>query len=378
MNAPASPSATTTISVRVPRRDFILGVNFPWIKCGWDFGIPPTRNGNGGNLRTNWSALERTLTAMRRDYGITVVRWWVMAGGANYPERDDIRTYGFQISTGFNNHDTQVRFPHGRYNQLPQLSDTYLRDFRGFVGACSRAGVKVLPSFMSFEWFQPFRWSSMSRGRTRMVLGEELDGAMIDAFLMTTLRYLVEATRPEDVYAWEIINEPDWVVAGGPYHPDTEGRIPVVHMRRLISQGARIITSQGHSVTVGFAHDTTDPWSLVMVNDLKAHGNSYVHQIHHYPAPFVYSGPLPTRDRSFPRAIIGEFASSNSTEGIANTSWSDAGLAEDDPHHYLERRLERIRAAGWDGGLFWSARAHDTRSAWHHVQQTQVEDFMFP
>ncbi len=368
-----------------------MGVNYPWIASTWDFGHPPVRPDARGQAnawstanRGNWAALTRALVYMREQMGITVVRWWVIAGGLNYPESQTLTDAGFQISTGENNADIQFRFPGGQYNILPQLSTRYLDDFQAFTSACHTAGVQVVPvvpSFMSFEWFQPYSFSRTSRGRTRLALGEERDGALIDAFLYTTLAPLVRSCAPGSIFAWEVINEPDWVTAGGPWHPVTEARVPEPLMRKLIASAARIITSASMDVTVGFARNPDGSpgtaWANNIVSDLKGYGSRYVHQVHHYPSPIVYSGPLPTRDRSFPRAVIGEFASSNSTEGIENTSWSDDGLAEDDVHLYLERRLERIKLAGWDGAWTWSARSADTRSAWRTLQHEQIARFMF-
>ena len=62
---------------------FTLGVNYPWVNCGRDFGVG----------RHNFSEVEREF-AQLHTLGITVARFWILAGGVNYPVDEEIQAYG--------------------------------------------------------------------------------------------------------------------------------------------------------------------------------------------------------------------------------------------------------------------------------------------
>ena len=94
---------------------FQLGLNHPWVTCGHDFGPrPPAWSGAPG---TDWGEVERQL-AEARAAGVRVSRWWILAGGVNYPVgAPPDEAFAFD----------GLRF-HRRL-ALPALPDAFLADF---------------------------------------------------------------------------------------------------------------------------------------------------------------------------------------------------------------------------------------------------------
>ena len=62
---------------------FFVGLSHPWVRCGHDFGPrPPPWQGVGP---TDWGAVEAELRRWREAAGVRWSRWWLLAGGVNYP-----------------------------------------------------------------------------------------------------------------------------------------------------------------------------------------------------------------------------------------------------------------------------------------------------
>src|SRR5690606_12784319 len=70
----------------------VVGANYPWVRCGHDFGGSIWHDGRRTRA-LNWRGLSRQFRYLRR-IGIRVLRWWILAGGVNYPntrtERDRV------------------------------------------------------------------------------------------------------------------------------------------------------------------------------------------------------------------------------------------------------------------------------------------------
>lgn len=332
-----------------------MGLNVPWVACGHDFGPPPPAW--SGAARTDFGALERDLVAWRAD-GIRVVRFWLLGGGVNYP-------------VGRRPQDVGWRVRGAHYEGAPvALGARFLEDVRSLQTACANAGVRLVPSLLSFEALFPREVpGSVSRGGLRRVLLEDPARAH-DALLAP----LLEVLDPAHVRAVELMNEPDWVVRGGPVHAHRRGgrwrlttdRVPRAHLEDWLREGIARVAAAGHVPTVGFARaDAQKFWSSALCQSLRQVG---LWQVHHYPG---WRGrPLPS---ATPGAVVGEFAS-------APPGWHPAARPwrlprESEPTRYLRARLEHVRARGYAGAWLWSARARDPASAWGPQQRVQVRDF---
>lgn len=368
-----------------PRRvSFTVGLNLPWVKCGHDFGPrPPAWS---GAPRTDWGRLERELAELRAD-GIEVVRFWILAGGVNYPVGRDPDEVFARRRGGF--------VPRGA---LPPVSDEFLFDFSCLIRACANAGVRLVPVFCSFELFFPLEARGpgvFSGGRAAVVLGERDDEApeAAAAFLDATLTPMLEVARPQRacVEAFELVNEPDWVVRGGPLHLRRRGarieRSPKSVSPRAMSaflvEGVHRVCDAGLVATVGFKPLRSrwlDPDAAALFDRLAAEGR-FVHQLHHYPSLHELA-PLPPARRS-PRTpvVVGEMPLAQGRWLDPRfMRWLDGGparwAAEADPQRYLESRLELVRDRGYAGAWLWSAHATDAASGYGPAQRAQVRRFL--
>ena len=365
---------------------FTVGLNVPWIECGHDFGPRPPEW--SGAPPTDWGHLERKLSDARAD-GVEVVRFWLLAGGVNYPvgrDPDDVFTRRGD------------RFVLARDQAAPELPDAYLRDFEGLLRACTNAGVRVVPVLCSFELFFPMEPQGrrvVSGGRGAIALGDHDDEAprRVRAFLDATLSPLLEVTRDHasSVEAFEVCNEPDWVVRGGPLHVRLHGRriermpktVSALAMSVLIEEAVNRVVDAGLVSTVGFKQSTPrwlSPSAARWLEALARQGR-YLHQLHYYPS-LHEPAPLPSASRSpYAPVVVGEMP-------IAQGRWLDpffmrwldggpmSWAVEADPHRYLEQRLELVASRGYAGAWLWSAHGTDAASAWGPSQRAQVRRFV--
>lgn len=342
---------------------FVLGVNVPWLQCGHDFGPRPPKW--AGTPRTDWRAFETDLRRLR-GLGLKVARFWVLAGGVNIVPGQRTDTWA-----------RRVRFvepwprprrwlerwrPGGprrwEWDRTPTLPVSFLDDFRAIFEAADAADMQLVPSLVSFEFFFPIRQSSDGvPDQGHIALAQRRD--FFDHYLEPLLD-IAESHRPV-LAAFEVMNEPDWVVRpgyrNGPYgaHPPWWGAAP---MARWLVDGVRRIARRGMRATIGFA-DGAAAWvpghergALVRY----ARAGRYVHQHHHYPR--ADSSRLPAASSSpIEPCWVGEMATARAEP------WRDPEAEEDSPR-FLEARLRVVRARGYRGALVWSCHAADAQTDW--------------
>jgi hypothetical protein len=391
----------------------MLGINFPWVHCGHDFGPSPPAWGGAG-VRRDFGEVERELAALRA-LGAEVTRFWILGGGVNYPVGEDPATVADLVDlptgpTAAVVHAVGLdalarRIPAARPYRalrlrsdcpLPTLPDAFLRDFEALLGACARAGVRIIPSLTSFELFQPALDAGrgiVKRGRGAFVFGNDAHGPAVrehvSAFLDATLAPLLEASRAhaDAIYAWEVVNEPEWAVENGPLQldPPAYGLAPSLHlvpraaMSELVRAGVERIAAVGFVATVGFG-DPSVPWlEPNVLTRLRALANEgrYVHQRHHYPTLWS-SRALPHHDASpITPCMLGELPTAPGS-GPTNMRFADEEVrgTERDPDRYLEGRLRLVHEhRGYPVSLLWSARSTDNRKRWEASQREQLRRY---
>jgi hypothetical protein len=378
---------------------FVVGINYPWVSCGHDFGPhPPAWGGDRGPR--DWSKVEAELRELAAS-GMRVARFWILADGVNYPVGANAESIARLERLGRGRLHAFVgalapaladRLPaRGDYEMLvierdlPPLGPAFVEDFRGLLRACRAAGVRLIPSLVSFELFQPaIRKTSgvIARGRARFVLDSPR------RFFETTLEPLLEAAKDERdaIYAFEVMNEPEWVVREGSIQLDrpSYGWTPSLRtvdagaMNELLAEGVERIEASGFCATIGFSN-ARPKWMTArferMLRDRAARG-TYVHQLHHYPTLHAHRTLAAHRDLPIRPCLVGEFPTAIA-KGPENARWLDRELAstEADASRYLEARLELIRTRGYPGALLWSAHSSDTRKAFGEEERRQAERF---
>jgi hypothetical protein len=156
------------------------------------------------------------------------------------------------------------------------------------------------------------------------------------------------------IYAWELINEPEWITNG--WNPGGATNLPVDEgsMRAFLDEGTARIRAAGLKSTIGFA----------TIDTLRKTGiTTEINQFHHYP------GGKKKLERSvfdpqYP-GIVGEFASAPSDR------WPE--LQENDQS--VLNRLRLADAQGYPLAIPWSFLATDDHTSWTSDTERNVECF---
>jgi hypothetical protein len=337
-------------------RAFQVGINYPWIDYAWDFGDPPSAWVNPA-YAAEWR--EKKRKQMVEDFrvfaemGLFAVRWFVLADGLSYGTGGDA--------------PKQVK---GRwsFDPLPaghafhkQLFD----DFEFVLKTCADTGLQFVPSLLDFHWCHPGADAGagiVKGGRADIVVDKAKRVQFLDRVLEPLLD--ISARYRDAIYAWELINEPEWVC----YAPslfsirlDANKTVPQSEMQEFILAGIERVNRRGafHS-TVGFAHwDAIESWN-------SAGLGVTLHQYHYY-APD--NRKLPGHD--YPdesQCFIGEFATK------FHRGWPD--LAKGDMARTISARLKCVADKGYPSAFLWSARATDEATAWTDHDQNETLAFI--
>ena len=383
-----------------------VGLNLPWIDCGHDFGEEPPAWGGQARAGRHTGLGQRL--AAERAAGLELLRFWVLGGGKNYPvgerpgarldvirsPRGGSRTIGGL--SGARADDLHFALPPGA--RPPALTPAFLDDFDSMLSEIGAAGMKAWPVLLSFEAFFPieFQGGVLGQGRGPLILGRAMgdrgSAESVAAFLDEVLEPLLQvcARHREHVAAVELVNEPDWVVQGGPVHARLHAGRPRVMpktvaaaaMERLLRAGVRRVRAHGLVASIGFKQ--ADPrWiSSAFGRELREAGaaGEYLHQLHYYPSLYE-PGRLP-RHETLPiqPCIVGELPTRRfPLLGPRAMAWLDEPRrlqAHLDPQRYLGERLALIERRGFPAALLWSRESDDEMCAWGPAQRRQVGSFV--
>ena len=324
-----------------------VGVNYPWRDYGWDFGnAPPGWREPGAPPR--WRAQIDEHLDHFRSLGISVVRWFILADGLTYgsgagaPRQDASGGWRFDpppLDPEFREHFEELLERFADANQrgapaiqlLPVLVDFYF------------CGGGTLP-LGTPDW--------VKQGRADAITDADTRGAFLNNALAPLLD--VSERHPNEIFAWELINEPEWITNG--WHPRDRRSLPVdeAAMAAFLDEGARRIRQAGVKATVGFASaDTLRRTALT--GDIS--------QFHHYP------GGRRTLEACTPEGaspgIIGEFATASADR------WPEFGRKDQG----LLNRLRLAEARGYSLAIPWSFRATDRHTTWSLEIERDLEVF---
>jgi hypothetical protein len=323
-----------------------VGVNYPWRDYGWDFGGPPSWR--RGKAEPRW--LGEIDDHLRRfdALGITVVRWFVLADGLTYgigcdvPRRDPGAASGWAFD------------PPALGADVLHWFEELLRRFER-ANQYARQPLQLLPVLIDFHFCMSCAPTKepgwMKRGRA----GALRDPGKRRLFLDATLAPLLDVSRihADCIYAWELINEPDWITSG--WHPDGKTSHPVDEpsMRAFLDDGIRRIREAGMQSTVGFG----------ALETLRRSGiRADINQFHHYPGGTRRLEPH-AFDPGYP-AVIGEFATA-----------SDDVWPELVGNQTLFDRLQFAEGQGYPLAIPWSFLATDRHTRWSSDTERDLERF---
>ena len=338
-----------------------VGINYPWFDYGWDFGLAPPGWRGSGMVPRWYDEIDGHLELFH-DLGLGVVRWFILADGL---------TYGSGDAAPRPDPDRPGQW---RFNP-PRLDADHLEHFRELLVRLSRFNADVetpvllLPVLIDFRFCEPGArpirlpdpadptrtvgdpaW--VKCGRADVLVDSSKRARFFDGVLEPLLA--ISQEHRNALYAWELINEPDWITNG--WHPDGRHDHPIgeASMKAFLEDGKHRIRRAGFKPTIGF--------SLVATLE-RSRITAEINQFHHYPAGSRRLAPH-TFSPEFP-AIVGEFATAESD------IWPELGTAGQS----VLARLRRIEALGYPLALPWSFRTHDTHTVWSPAVEQQIRAF---
>ncbi len=339
-------------------RAFQVGINYPWIDYAWDFGDPPAAWVSPQYV-AEWR--EKKRKQIVEDFGafakmgLFAVRWFMLADGLSYGTGGDAPK---QVK-GQWTFDPLPR-DHSFHNQL-------FDDFEFVLKTCAEAGIRFVPSLIDFHWCHPGTVADANAGivkggRTDIVCDKAKRVRFFDAVLEPLLD--ISVRYRDAIYAWELINEPEWVT----YTPsllkvrlDANKTVPQSEMLEFILAGIeRINNRRAFHSTVGFAHwDAIESWDSIGLGVT-------LHQYHYY-APDNRKLPgyeYPDESQCF----IGEFATK------FHRGWPE--LAKGDMARTISARLKCVAEKGYPSAFLWSARATDEATTWTEFDRDETMAFI--
>ncbi len=331
-----------------------VGINYPWYNCGWDFGEAPP------NWRTrpdpNWVYEIDNDLAEFQGLGLTVVRWFIVANGLSY--------------------GTDTKAPHldpnspgqWRFDDPPQLDQSFKDHFRLLLkkfetfNQTSQANIRLMPVLIDFQFCLPGKQAEagwFTGGRSDVIQDPWKQGRFFDRVLDPLLE--ISGEYRSIIFAWDIINEPEWVTDG--WHPEGKRNLPVSEpkMRDFLNEAMRRVHASNLKATIGFNKINTIKRTNIFAD---------FNQFHYYPDG---KSDLQLGKHDFDTrwpGIIGEFAASTKE----NTRWPE--LPDDQE---IIDRLQHAEKMGYPLALLWSRYAtpgpNDPHTAWNPQVKQDIQCF---
>ena len=328
--ATAMPTRTDRIQLGGNGYWYLLGVNYPWLNYGHDFGTTAWGH-DGVSSATSRSTVEADF-AYLQSQGVHVVRWFLFGDGRASPK--------FNVDgkvTGFDEYfypDLDAALA------IAQKHDIYL--------------ILVLFDFHLADKANNVNGVQLG-GRSKVIT----DSAIRQSFLDKALKPLLERYgKNRNIIAWEVMNEPEgaMTIPGGQW---VEEPVSVTEMQAFVNDVVRYIhTYSSLYVTVGSA---SRRWLNYWTNSQLD-----FYQYHYYDKmESQYSLDYPYASLGLDKpCIVGEFP----TKSTRRTT---------------TQYLDTIWKNGYAGALAWSYRAGDESSdfrtiakdffAWSEIYEAEVE-----
>jgi len=182
---------------------FTLGVNYPWLNYGEDFGRV---NGvhHGISLPENREAVLREFGRIRQT-GATVVRWFVFGDGRG----------GFVCEKG-----------------IPVCPDDLLiPDVRALIEIAEQTQLQLCFSLIDFLWLQDHASIRARHAHEHLLHFAAGREAFLQHVLVPLFR---EFPADPAIFSWEIANEPEWAIRE--FHPAPEAKLHFADFREFAAE----------------------------------------------------------------------------------------------------------------------------------------------
>lgn len=330
-----------------------VGINYPWKNYGWDFGNSPP-----GWSRTNWkSEVEKDVKELK-SLGVFAVRWFLLGGGLVYgigkgkhaPHKDlDPKRKG---QWRFDDPPELKKYSGiGDYSQIKE-------DFKWVLGVIKKYNMKIVPSLIDYKWCLPGKPTKVAGfvkfGRSDIIN----DSSKRKKFFDRVLKSLLDISKnyKDVIYAWELINEPEWITQGDPNGKPVNKTVKMINMKAFVKEGVGRINAAKFKSTVG----------LVKADTFKRSSWDYfnlgitLHQFHYYPKTETL--PVHTFSKNYP-CFIGEFAMSQQK----SYHWPEL---KNDQSVYA--RLKLVEKKKYPCAFPWSMKANDKASDWSQSTKDSI------
>jgi hypothetical protein len=342
-----------------------VGVNYPWFDYGWDFGVAPPKWRRDDDV-PNWVRRVRAQLHHFAGIGITVIRWFVLGDGLTYGMGADAP----KLDKGARQGDVWRFAPPILSDEVQEHFDALLQQFDQVNKQVPRP-IRLLPVLIDFKFCDPGIYIvGEDPNRQQSVPDEDwVKQGRADAIIRSPSQFIIRVLQPllqlsrahaDTIYAWDLINEPEWITNNWHLDRHTQGRLPVDEssMRDFLEDGKSAIRQAGFKCTIGFRSIETIRRTRIFAD---------INQFHHYRDfdPALQQNPFV--DRRYP-GIIGEFATSANQD-----TWQELrqrGLSQ--------RVLERLKFAQrqrYELAIAWSFTNPDSRSSWNVQVENDIECF---
>lgn len=292
-------------SVQLQTTPFLTGVNYPWHSYGRDFGMSAWGH-NGVSEPSSRQAVEADFSYLE-SMNVKVVRWFLFCDGRS-------------------------GLVYGADGKVIGLDAKVFDDIDAALEIAARHRIAIVFVLVDFHLLNHARMVNgvQAGGRAQLIADNQLRRSLLDnAFLPVLERY----GKRREIFAWEIINEPEWAMQVHRVPPATVQQIGSAPMLDFAKEAAALVHDKAsQKVTLGSASSAfLMLWEKVGLDFL---------QVHHYRT----LGPLTIKSASSYKTnlpiVVGEFPSSGREEA-------------------LTLYLTRFQSKGYAGAWVWSLNASD-------------------
>jgi hypothetical protein len=287
----------------LPTSQFAIGVNYPWRNYGGDFGAQVWGNHDGVSTPAGTKDVDADFDHLSK-MGLTVVRWFVFCDGRG----------GLTF---------------GQDGGVTGLDQYVLDDMAAALAIAHKHNIRIIFVLLDFDFVQKTQWLNVG-GHRKIIEKPAFTLGLLNNAVAPILKKFGDSP---DIAAWEIMNEPEWVMTAFPYWQ--KSKIGDLKMVLFVRATALFIKARAKQpVTLGSAsQEGLDYWDNCGLDFL---------QFHSYPG-LERKNPIDTPAADLGHSlpiILGEFPTDN-----ANFS--------------TDRYFEMMYQNGYSGALAWSYRATD-------------------